>query len=389
MATTIKSALGANVCVSFQGESSVTESGICDEFFVPRLVPGGYIFERMYDYSKCLTSVNLSLELAACSVTSPLATQVFREGVFGSDTYSTLLLTANSLCMSATTPVSMRLCDGSLGQQWTDPEIDREDIVELPPPGLNPAETEFFFEIARGALVPASAFSQVWDAFKPYCGLTLKKCIGSIFKYFNFAHAAVQFDLRRKIVGGAVECRVGNTRRRIDVCGGGYAGEVKPNFAPSVFIGQGQLADYILTDPNYQIASPTVWGFSTNSGLIPIPWGTIQYNFVGSGVWGYTVSNIPALPDFIRALDSETSRQLARSWVDALSKPLPLSVVNAASAKSLVTAMRNEGYSSASVSFELFRRYETSIATGVKYAAVGVSVMGALAALMWFVAESR
>jgi hypothetical protein len=56
---------------------------------------------------------------------------------------------------------------------------------------------------------------------------------------------------------------------------------------------------------------------------------------------------------------------------------------------SSVTAMRNEGYSSASVSFELFRRYETSIATRVKYAAVGVSVMGALAALMWFVAESR
>ena len=59
------------------------------------------------------------------------------------------------------------------------------------------------------------------------------------------------------------------------------------------------------------------------------------------------------------------------------------------SAKALVSAMRNEGYSSASVSFELFRRYETSIAAGIKYAVVGVSVMGALAALMWFVAESR
>ena len=31
----------------------------------------------------------------------------------------------------------------------------------------------------------------------------------------------------------------------------------------------------------------------------------------------------------------------------------------------------------------------TSIAAGIKYAVVGVSVMGALAALMWFVAESR
>lgn len=387
-ATTIKSALGDNVCVSFQGDSDVTETGICDEFFVARLVPGGYIFQRLYD-SKCLTSVNLSLVLASCSELAPLPSQVFQEGVFGSDTYSTLVLVSNSLCMAATTPVSLRPCDSSLAQQWTDPEIDREDIVELPPPGLNPAETEFFFEVARGALVPASAFSQVWDAFKPYCGLTLKKCIGSIFKYFNFVHAVVQFDLARKIPGGAVECRVGTTRLRIDVCGGGYAGEVKPNFAPSVVIGQGQLADYILKDPTYQIASPLAWGFSTNSGLIPIPWGTIQYNFVGGGVWGYTVSNIPALPDFVRALDSETSRQLARSWVDALSKPLPLSVVNAASAKALVSAMRNEGYSSASVSFELFRRYETSIAAGIKHSIVGVSVMGALAALLWFVAESR
>jgi hypothetical protein len=124
--TTLKNADGS--CMTIRGDRTVGLSFDCDEFWFPRVVPGGYLFESLADATLCLTNFAGQLIVSTCSVSSPLIIQIFTKGIFGSTNYSTLvwadsLNTPTPKCITAGQSIFLDSCDTRPSQQWTDPPL--------------------------------------------------------------------------------------------------------------------------------------------------------------------------------------------------------------------------------------------------------------------------
>jgi hypothetical protein len=142
----------------------------------------------------------------------------------------------------------------------------------------------------------------------------------------------------------------------------------------------------VIGRPDWE-ASPASPGWATTiSGTVFFPVGTLTYRYDSAGVWAYKITNIPALPVYLTALEGGTARTFAQAYIDYLQSPIPSTFVSITSPQKLKQALRNEGYGTMTVALELFRRHEPSIAKGTRYATTGLAA-GALAFLTYMVLE--